>query len=244
MPSALDLAVRVAGADVVIVAMGPGVVGTGVDPRHDRARGGADRRRGGRPRRAADRRRPHLRGRRPTPPPGPQPPHDRGACAWRPGPPTVGHAGGHAGCSPVPPPHHVETGRGARRGRRPGPGRARGARRWAVARTTTRCSSPPPRRPRWSQSDRTGCGVRCSRDLPGAGSRRTRHGGHGATPRSPAGAAAPDDGTRRRTSCGSSQAGRPGRPASGSWSSAARWSSRCSSGRSCSRPTRSRRRRW
>ena len=56
-----------------------------VDPRHDRAGGGADRRRDGRPRRAADRRRPHVRGRPPTSPPGPQPPHDRGVAPGGPG---------------------------------------------------------------------------------------------------------------------------------------------------------------
>ena len=110
----------------------------------------------------------------------------------------------------VPPPHHVRHGRGARRGRRPGPGRDRRAvdgpgtgRRPAVLRHHR--GGRGARRP-----ISPGAGYGAARDLPGAGSRRTR------SRRAPDDPAAPTRSRWRTTarvaaaSRDAAQAGRPG----------------------------------
>ena len=145
VPSALDVAVRLAGADVVVVGMGPGVVGTASDLGTTAVEAGpildAASRLGGR----ADRRRPGERGRPPAPSPRPQPPqHDR-VCASPAAGACVGHAAGTAVV------RRAATASGRRRSSSRRSTRCSGAapsrsRPWGGARTMTRGSSPPRRR--------------------------------------------------------------------------------------------------
>ena len=134
MPSALDLARHVAGADVVVVGMGPGVVGTGIASARPRSRpppcstppppsaGGPILCAAG------------VRRRRPRAPPGREPPH-RAPCSSSSAAPVE---------APEPRPE-----RSRRRPRSSTPS-ACGSRRWAAARPRTPRSSPPARgrRPR------------------------------------------------------------------------------------------------
>ena len=79
VPSALALARQVAAADITIVAMGPGVVGTGTDLGTTVGGGGRRARHGRRARRGADRGPADVERRRPRAPPGRQPPQSHTA---------------------------------------------------------------------------------------------------------------------------------------------------------------------
>ena len=144
-PSALALARHVAQADVAIVAMGPGVVGTGVTARHHRA--------GGRPPSST--------------PPARSAARPSRCCAC----PTATSASGTRASATTPAPRSTSPGRGARR--RPDAGRASSTprhdvREVAPARTSpTSSATPGSASPPWGGA-RGGSAVLPRRPLPRA----------------------------------------------------------------------------